>query len=181
MQKGFTLIELLVVVLIIGILSAIAFPQYQKAIWRSKNAQLKQMVSAIWKAEQVYYMANGQYTQNFDELDVNLPLPTRTVTSSNLCYLQNTSRAGAVKLGKDFGVGLGSSGAIGEIYTLSVWGVWTEGPYECKGFTARSTTSGRLVCSGVGTKEEVAKFCEKVEAATFDTSANAQTHYFSLP
>lgn len=70
---GFTLIELLVVVLIIGILSAIALPQYRVAVLRARYVQLIAMGDAIYAAEQVYYLANGRYTENMDELDIQIP------------------------------------------------------------------------------------------------------------
>ena len=72
-EKAFTLIELLVVVLIIGILSAIALPQYQKAVIKSRYASLKALVRAIADAEERYYLENNEYTNDFDSLDVHTP------------------------------------------------------------------------------------------------------------
>ncbi len=72
-NNGFTLIELLIVVLIIGILAAVAVPQYQIAVAKSRLATLKNLVTAIKNAQEVYYLANGKYASKFEDLDVELP------------------------------------------------------------------------------------------------------------
>ena len=71
--SGFSLIELLVVVLIIGILAAVALPQYETSVAKSRLVQLKILVKSLKDAEELYYMANGSYTQNFEDLDISLP------------------------------------------------------------------------------------------------------------
>ena len=78
-KKGFTLIELLVVVLIIGILAAVAVPQYQKAVAKSRYAAMKPIVKSLADAAQTYYLANGTYFNYFDELDID----TNGTLSSN--------------------------------------------------------------------------------------------------
>lgn len=65
-NAGFTLIELLVVVLIIGILAAVAVPQYQKAVWKSKASKGFIHLRALRDALQVYYWANGYYPVPLD-------------------------------------------------------------------------------------------------------------------
>lgn len=59
MKKAFTLIELLVVVLIIGILSSIALPQYAKTVERARMSEGVSNLSSLEKAVDMYLLANG--------------------------------------------------------------------------------------------------------------------------
>ena len=71
-RQAFTLIELLVVVLIIGILAALALPQYKLAVAKSRFATIRPVLASIKSAEEVYYLANGGYTDNWTVLDIDL-------------------------------------------------------------------------------------------------------------
>ena len=69
-RRGFTLIELLVVVLIIGVLTSVAVPQYQKAVLKSRFSTVMPVAKAIADGNEVFYQGRGYYANNVDELDI---------------------------------------------------------------------------------------------------------------
>ena len=84
--RAFTLIELLVVVLIIGILAAVAVPQYQIAVEKSHATEGITLMRAIARANEIYFLANGRYADYLEDLDIDLPgkASSGTYTTSKL-------------------------------------------------------------------------------------------------
>lgn len=73
MKRGFTLIEMLVVVLIVGILAAVAVPQYETAVEKSRATQAFILGRHLAEAEELHYLSTGRYTDDWDELGETQP------------------------------------------------------------------------------------------------------------
>jgi len=67
-KKGFTLIELMIVVAIIGILAAIAIPNFMSYQCKAKQSEAKSNLGAIRTAQEVYFAEKGFYTDAIGDL-----------------------------------------------------------------------------------------------------------------
>lgn len=108
MKKGFTLIELLVVVLIIGILSAIALPQYTTAVEKARSAEALTLMSNLRYAGERYRLQTGYFPgDQMDVLDIEVP------------GFDSTNKKAVTKNFVITTSGGGSSDKSGESYTIT--------------------------------------------------------------
>ena len=132
LRSGFTLIELLVVVLIIGILAAVALPQYQKTVAKSRMAEIMEQIRVIENNMDLYVLEHDipEGTVNYADMAVAVDVPFSTNSTfectADHCYGNIPSDDTSVS-NANFGLyfGKGSNFPIGpasEIFgTTSTW------------------------------------------------------------
>ncbi len=156
-SHAFTLIELLVVVLIIGILAAVAMPQYQVAVEKARVAQMLPIMRHIYDALALYKLQNGKYyTDDYDLLswdDLGIEPPagladghfTEMENDTWYCYPNEE--------------GTGSVYCHNRKYGYEIWmfqlddSSFSGGMAGKRACTAAPDTLGEKVCKALGGKE----------------------------
>jgi type IV pilus assembly protein PilE len=147
-NKAFTLIELLVVVVIIGILAAIALPQYRKTISKSRMSEAFTNVSTILESLDMRYLMTSSYSDDLADLDITMPNMTSvTVPESTAKYY---------KVGN-------------YLYALTNYGSAvisypSQGPiqFSIEKISAKSTNDyrNRVICAAFGTESVYDDLCK---------------------
>lgn len=145
MKRGFTLIELLVVVLIIGILSSVALPQYTKAVRKARIVEARTILSSLIKAEDLYILENGNNEWNsWEDLSIEVPTETKNWTfHQEECILNGCGVYASPKWESGYQIECWSSNYENGESILS-------GKYHCTSWT----DEGEKICKSLGIYEE---------------------------
>ena len=122
-QQGFTLIELMIVVAIIGVLAAIAVPQYQNYVAKSETSSALATISGIRTNVETYVLEKGTFPVNTNQVRKEVGIPTSNLGTITLQPIENGDGDGSI----EFKFTTGSPLVNDKTLTLAR----TEGSWEC--------------------------------------------------
>ena len=143
-RRGFTLIELLVVVLIIGILAAVAVPQYQKAVEKSRVTEALQNIKVIEDCFKMYILENDLPENDvyYPDMGCSVDLSGGEWDNSNIRYSTPNFHYTAVCSTARCGIEAVRFEEEDYLYTLST----ENGDHYCY---TQGTTLGRFICQSL--------------------------------
>ncbi len=180
-RHGFTLIELLVVVFIIGILAAVALPQYQKAIEKAKTAQALTLLKSVYQAAKVYELANGSWPSSFSQLDVKIPWTGNTKVTTP-AHWETFSNG-------DWSLVLSYSTSVPAIWVIRNSGNYAYAGFCILKFPQEAVPANQLLCveghsansfsKSFTAKHKTGDYCKKIMKGT-EIKTNHASKYFTL-
>lgn len=180
--RAFTLIELLVVVLIIGILAAVAVPQYQKAVEKSKTAQALTLLRAVYQAATVYYLTNNEWPEELNQLEVDIPW-TGTTNWYSLGHLtQGISNPDwSIQLLRSGGASGNAKGVVvGRIsgpYAGAAFYMYKIPPYTALPADQITCAESKDPATSKPFSKEYGDYCSKIMSGTFVPTTDSIRHY----
>ena len=158
-NKGFTLIELLVVVLIIGILAAMAMPQYFKAVERSRMTEADTLLGSIAQAQRRKFLQTNRFATDYRGLDVapkgasGATYYTKGATGNGFTVVLSGTAFGGNDGGKATATRSAGSAALQYQYNLVRY-------YQSDNVTCNGTGAGQELCADFcGIDTPVASCC----------------------
>ena len=172
------------------VLAAVALPQYQKAVEKSKAAQAQTLLKTVYQAAKAYKLANGSWPTSFDELAVDIPW-TGTDNWGTLAAAMRQGKSNAdwsIQLAKggDYGVGV-VVGRISGPYAGAAFAITDTARNSNNSFGVEAPTE-EMICIEGNTDNAVnysfakatGDYCVKLFKGTLVRTGHS-SKYFTLP